>query len=104
LFVKNTSKIKISASQRIPFKNWMNYDHNKNVGLSKFQSGYRKLYLNSLNGYSLKIINAQTDTDLAIGVGGVDVSQLLLQHVQLPLLRLQEVVRHLGCREYHGSS
>ena len=46
-------------------------------------------------------------TDLAIGVAGVDVSQLLLhagvdvsqlllQHVQLPLLRLQEVVRHLG--------
>jgi len=38
----------------------MNYDHNKNVGLFKFQSGYRKLYLNSPKGYSRKITNAQT--------------------------------------------
>jgi len=38
----------------------MNYDHNKNVGLFKFQSGYRKLYLNSLKCFSRKIINAQT--------------------------------------------
>ena len=38
----------------------MNYDHNKKFGLFKFQSGYRKLYLNSPKGYSRKIINAQT--------------------------------------------
>jgi len=61
LFVrKNTTKIKISVSQRISIKNCMNYDHNKNVGIFKFQSGYRKLYLNSPKGYSRKIINAQT--------------------------------------------
>ena len=60
MFVKNTTKIKISASQRISIKNWINYDHNKNFGLFKFQSGYRKIYLNSPKGYSQKIINAQT--------------------------------------------
>jgi len=62
LFVrkKNTTKTKISASQRISVKNCMNYDHNKNVGLFKFPSGYRKLYLNSPKGYSQKIIKAQT--------------------------------------------
>jgi len=60
LFVKNTTKIKISASQRISIKNCMNYGHNKNVGLFKFQSGYRKLYLNSPKGISRKKINAQT--------------------------------------------
>jgi len=38
----------------------MNYDHNKKFGLFKFQSGYRKLILNSPNGYSRKIITAQT--------------------------------------------
>jgi len=37
----------------------MNYDHNKNVALFKFQLGYRKIYLNSPKGYSRKIINAQ---------------------------------------------
>ena len=52
--------IKISASQRISVKNCMNYDHNKNVGLFKFQSGYRKLHLNNPKGYSRKIFNAQT--------------------------------------------
>jgi len=61
LFVrKNTTKIKISASQRISVKNCMNYDNNKNVGLFKFQSGYRKLYFKSPKGYSRKIIKAQT--------------------------------------------
>jgi len=55
LFVrKNTTKIKISASQRISIKNCMNCDHNKKVGLFKFKSGYRKLYLNSPKGYSRK--------------------------------------------------
>jgi len=37
LFVpKNTSKIKISASQRISIKNCMNYDHNKILGYLNF--------------------------------------------------------------------
>jgi len=40
----------------------MNYDH-KHVGLFKFQSGYRKFYLNSQKRYSRKIINLQTDDD-----------------------------------------
>jgi len=63
LFVRrnNLTKIKISASQRISIKNGLNYDHNKNVGLFKFQSGYRTLYLNCPKGYSRKIINAQTE-------------------------------------------
>jgi len=39
----------------------MNYEHNTNFGLFKFQSGYRKLYLNSPKGCSRKIISAQTD-------------------------------------------
>ena len=60
LFVNNTTKLKISASQPISIKNCMNYDHNKNFGLFKFQSGYRTLYLNGPKGYSRKIINAQT--------------------------------------------
>ena len=58
LFVKNTTKIKISASQGISN---MNYDNK--IGLFQFQSGYRKFYLNSPKGYILysrKIINAQT--------------------------------------------
>ena len=56
LFVrKNTTKITISASQRISIKNGMNYANNKYFGLFKFQSGYRKLYLNSR-----AIVNAQT--------------------------------------------
>jgi len=38
----------------------MNCDHNKSFGLFTFQSGYRKLHLNSPKGYSRKIINAQT--------------------------------------------
>jgi len=39
----------------------MNYDYNKKFGLLKFYSGYVKFNLNSPKGYSLKIINAQTD-------------------------------------------
>jgi len=58
---KNTTKIKIGASQRISNMNCMNYDHNKMFGLFKFQSGYRKFYLNSPKGYSRKIIYAQTE-------------------------------------------
>jgi len=38
----------------------MKYEHNNNLGLFKFQSGYRKIYLNSPKGYSRKIINMQT--------------------------------------------
>ena len=38
----------------------MNYDHNQFLGLFKFQSGYRKFFLNSPKGYSLEKINAQT--------------------------------------------
>jgi len=53
MFVKNKTKNKISASQRISIKNfyelWI-YDHNKKIGLFKFQSGYRKLYYNSPKG------------------------------------------------------
>ena len=39
----------------------MNYDYNKKLGLLKFYSGYGNFYLNSLKGYSRKIINAQTE-------------------------------------------
>jgi len=39
----------------------MHYDHNQFFGLLKFQSGYRKFYLNSPTGYGRKIINSQTD-------------------------------------------
>ena len=39
----------------------MNYDHNKKFGLLKFHLGYGKFKLNSPIGYSLKIINAQTE-------------------------------------------
>ena len=42
----------------------MNYDHNKNVGLFKFQSGYRKLYLNRRKGYRRNIINEQTEVNV----------------------------------------
>jgi len=41
----------------------MNYDHNKKFGLLKFHSGYGKFNFNSPKGYSLKIINVQTDTN-----------------------------------------
>ena len=65
VFVNNTYKIKISASQRISIKNCMNYDHNKMFGL--FKSGYRNLYFNSPMGYSRKITNTQTaDNSLVI--------------------------------------
>jgi len=43
-------------------KNCMKYDHQNNFGLFKFQSGYRKIYLNSPIGYSRKQIYAQTAT------------------------------------------
>ena len=43
----HTTKMKIS--QHISKMNFTNYDHNK-----KFQSGYKKFYLNSPKGYSWK--------------------------------------------------
>jgi len=57
-----TTKIKISASQRISnmYMYCMNYNHNKDAGLFKFQSGYTKIYLISMKCYIRKIINAQT--------------------------------------------
>jgi len=58
---KNTRKIKISASQLISNMICMNDDYNKKFGLLKCHSGYGKFNLNSPKGYSLKIINAQTD-------------------------------------------
>ena len=64
LFVKNTTKIKISVSKRVSNMNCMNYDHNQFFGLFKFQSVYRKFYLNRPNGYSRKIINVQTSSIL----------------------------------------
>jgi len=36
LFVKNTTAIKISASQRTSIKNCVNYEHNKKTWLFKF--------------------------------------------------------------------
>ena len=44
----------------------MIYDHNKYFELIKFQSGYRKFYLNSPKGFSRKIINVQTENILSI--------------------------------------
>jgi len=41
----------------------MNYDHNKKCGLLKMHSGYGEFNLNSPKGYSLKIINAQTENN-----------------------------------------
>jgi len=38
----------------------MSYDHNKNVGLFKFQSGFKHFYLNSPKRYS-QIIYVQTN-------------------------------------------
>jgi len=60
---ENTRKIKIpvSAIQLISNMICMNYDHNKKFGLLKFHLGYGKFNLNSPKGYSLKIINVQTD-------------------------------------------
>jgi len=60
VFVENTRKIKISASQLISNMICMNYDHNRKFGLLKFHSGNEKFHLNSPKGYSLKIINVQT--------------------------------------------
>jgi len=39
----------------------MNYDHNKKIGLLKFNSDYGTFNLNSPKGYSLKTNNVQTD-------------------------------------------
>ena len=87
LFVKNTTKTKISASQRISIKNCINYDHNKNVGLFKLQSGYRKLYLNSPKGYSRKIFNAQTDKN------GTSWKAILVIHISIRLVSSVNSVR-----------
>jgi len=61
---RNTTKIRISAIQRISNMNCFNYDNNI-FGLFQFQSGYRKYYFNSPNGLSRKIINAQTGARLS---------------------------------------
>ena len=61
LFVRKKTQPKLKLVQVNAFLlNCMNYDHNKKSWLFKFQSGYRKLYLNSPKGYSRKQINAQT--------------------------------------------
>ena len=57
MLVKNTNKIKNSVRQRISNMNCMNYDHNQFLGLFKFQSGYRKHYLNSSMGYHHVVLN-----------------------------------------------
>jgi len=57
---ENTGKNKVSASQLISNMMCMNYDVNKKFGLLQFHSGYGNIYLNSPNGYSRKLINAQT--------------------------------------------
>jgi len=44
--------------------NYMNYDYNYDFKLFKFQSGYRKFYVNSPKDYHLQIINAQTVYDI----------------------------------------
>jgi len=62
----------------------MNYEHNKNFGLFKFQPGYRKLYLNSPEGYSRTIINAQTELKATIFVHQVrplDVVNIKLRNI-----------------------
>jgi len=61
--------------------NCMNYDHNKNFGLFKFQSGYRKYYLNSLKGYSRKIINTQTALVIKPRFNGCTLFSVLLPRV-----------------------
>jgi len=42
----------------------MNYDNNKMFGLLQFHLGYEYFYLNSPKGYSWKIINAQTASNV----------------------------------------
>jgi len=54
----------MSENQYISIKNCIKYGHNTNFVLFKFQSGYRKLYLNSPKGYSRKLINAQIDENI----------------------------------------
>jgi len=39
---------------------FIHHDHNKMFELLKFHSGYGKCNVNSLEGYSLNIINTQT--------------------------------------------
>ena len=95
LFIKNTTKIKISASQRISIKNCMNYDHNRNFGLFKFQSGYSKLYLNSPKGFSRKIISAQTDTDIK------PIPDIWLALFKIPTQHTSDIVKLLGRENAH---
>jgi len=47
LFVKQHPKLNMSAKQRISNMYCMNNDYNKKFELFKFQSGYRKIHLNS---------------------------------------------------------
>ena len=58
--------MKIKISQLISNVIWMNYNHNKKFGLLKFHLGYGKFNLNSPKGYSLKIINAQTECPIML--------------------------------------
>ena len=73
MFVKNTTNIKISVSQRISKMNCINYDHNHFFGLFKIQSGNIKFFLKSPKDYSRKIIHAQTEQEMSFkktnGVG-----------------------------------
>ena len=66
----------------------MNYDHNKTFGLFKFQSGYRKLYLNSQNGYSRKK-NAQT---AKCQNKMYNQNNVLIDHQQARLSRLVDLI------------
>jgi len=55
---KNTTKIKISASQRISNIYCILYDYNKKCRLLTFLWGY-KFYMNSPKGYNRKTISVQ---------------------------------------------
>jgi len=64
----STSSILIQQMYRIGWSlkccGTVHYDYNKKLGIFEFQSGYRKIYLNSPKGYSRKIISAQTDQNI----------------------------------------
>ena len=55
----------------------MNYDHNENFGLFKFSSGYGKFNLSSPKGYSLRIINAQTEHNTYLLINCTKLYQLV---------------------------
>ena len=66
---KTQERLKKSACQLISNMICINYDHYKKFGLFKFHSGHGKFNLNSPKGYSLKIINVQTATQLCVFPG-----------------------------------